>query len=392
MRLFLTLIAALTFTATTMAQTNEYGTSQSYNKFGFNLFAHMPASGNQVISSFSVYSALAMTYAGASTVTAAEMGIMLDADTITEVFFENNKSLIDRILQKKEVEINIANATWLNKDFNLEKDFKKVSEEYFQAKSQQLSFETPESMLESQNIINNWVSKKTKTKIPNLIKDGMLSKDTRLVLTNAIYFKGDWEMPFAEDQTMVDTFFTGPEVMKQTKMMHSGGQFYYYSNDKFSAVSLPYQLGECMMHIVLPNEAMYDSLNSFFTYKDYKEMIDSLQKSNVKMTLPKFSFESENEMSEYLKIMGMPSAFDNAADFSKLTGTKDTRIDKVFHKTIIEVNEKGTEASAATAVVVVRKTTIRMENKEFKANRPFLFFITEAATGTILFMGNVLNP
>lgn len=392
MRLTFTLIGAVALFFSSFAQNAEFKNADAYNQFGFQLYTHFPKFGNQVFSPFSVYTSLAMTYAGAAGTTATEMKNVLNADTSKHIFYSNNKLLIDRILQKKESEINIANAVWINKDFHLEKDFKKTIEDFYSAKTQQVSFETPESILESKNIINNWVSKKTKTKIPTIIDEGVLSKDTRMVLTNAIYFKADWEVSFQEELTAADTFHVNEDRIVMAKTMHGAGQYYYFSNEKFSSVTIPYKQGECLMHFVLPNELIYDSLNTFLKYEDFKMLVENSEKANVKLAIPKFLFNSDIELSEKLIAMGMYDAFNNGADFSEMTGTKDTRIDKVLHKTMIEVNEKGTEASAATAVVIVRKTTIKTENRDFIANRPFLFYVTDTATGTILFMGNVNIP
>ena len=240
--------------------------------------------------------------------------------------------------------------------------------------------------------INNWVSEQTKDKIKNLIPEGVLDSDTRMALVNAIYFKGDWLHPFDADSTRDASFhlLDGSEVT--VPMMNQDAFIPYAKGDGWQAIELAYQGETAAMDIIIPDEGRFEEVESSLGYETVSAILTSLQPISATLSLPKFKFESEFGLANQLAALGMPDAFDpNKADFSGMSDKNDLYISAVFHKAFVTVDEKGTEAAAATAVIV-GVTSAPMFDVTLTIDRPFIFLIRDIPTGQILFVGRVLNP
>jgi len=238
------------------------------------------------------------------------------------------------------------------------------------------------------------VEKKTNNKIKNLIAKGVLDSMTRLVLTNAIYFKGNWHSQFQEDRTRPAPFtlLNGDRV--EVPMMNQTAEFGYMETEDFQALELPYVDNELSMIILLPKQT--DGLTKFeqtLTLENLSQWLSKLHKREVIVSIPKFKMTSQFSLASVLKSMGMADAFNQAkADFSGMNGKKDLFISAVIHKAYVDVNEEGTEAAAATAVTM-RLTSIGPDQTPvFRADHPFLFLIRDNHSGSILFIGRVMNP
>jgi serpin B len=238
--------------------------------------------------------------------------------------------------------------------------------------------------------VNTWVEEQTNGKIKDLIPKGAIDQYTRLVLTNAIYFKGNWVKQFDEEDTVERDFKVNPEKTVRVPMMSMTGEtfnFTYYEN--LEVLELPYQGEDLSMLILLPREGALDSLEASLTLENLTKWRGDLYEGEMDIYIPKFKFETKYDMGKTLEDMGMPAAFDpKEADFSGMDGTKDLYIQHVFHQCFVEVNEKGTVAAAATAVVI----GVECATPTFYADHPFLFLIQERESGNILFMGRVTDP
>ncbi len=344
---------------------------------------------NVFFSPVGIFSALTMTYEGARGDTASQMqeALFIPADDDSRQL--HYKQFYDRINQKeKSYDLSIANALWVQEDYPIKKSYVDEVKDYYGAEAVNLDFETATESSRLQ--INNWVEKKTQDRIKDLIKPGLISYDTKLVITNAIYFKADWKLRFEEEGTREEEFTIGTGRTKKVDMMSIFGEsFMYHEDDLGQLIKLEYEGEDVEMMIYLPqdNDQEVDLSSIFDREKNLKE-----QKVNV--YLPSFRFEKEYEMKPTLKKLGMVDAFDDlAADFSGITGDRDLYISNVIHKAFVDVNEEGTEATAATAVI--SRPTAMLDTKPlpiFRADRPFIFFIKEKESDTILFMGKVNDP
>jgi serpin B len=285
--------------------------------------------------------------------------------------------------------LNIVNAIWGQEDYRFLSEFLDVLAENYGAGLRALDFvNAPE---ESRITINDWVSEQTEGRIEDLIPEGAIDALTRLVLTNAIYFNAAWQFPFNEDATTDGPFYLldGGEVI--VPMMTQTESFGYTKGDDYQAVELPYDGQELSMIILLPSDGQFENFESSMVYQRVTEIISSLAGQQVNLTIPKFEFESEFSLKKALTTMGMPVAFSADADFSGMTGNRDLAIDDILHKAFVSVDEAGTEAAAATAVIMTL-TAVPAPPVVVTVDRPFIFLIRDIETGTILFIGRVVNP
>ena len=287
--------------------------------------------------------------------------------------------------------MNIANSIWGQQDFHFEEDFLDTLALNYGAGLRLLDYiQAPE---ESRQTINKWVSDQTQEKIQDLIPEGAVTSDTRLVLSNAIYFKATWMEPFEESLTENGIFYglDGEESEVPLMSLGSDSSFPYYQGEGYQAIALPYLGGQVSMLVLIPDEGTFDQFEGDFSKVLLDQVISEMQYSSVRLVFPKFEFETEISLAKTLAAMGMPEAFSGAADFSGMTGDKDLFISDVFHKAYVGVDEKGTEAAAATAVMM-RLTSAPENPIELTVDRPFLFAIRDHQTNSILFMGRVVSP
>jgi serpin B len=367
--------------------------------FAFELYQELKEKeGNLFYSPYSISLALAMTYAGASGETAEQMAatlqFLLDQNRLHPAFNWLDAELAKRGegAEGKDGEgfrLNIVNAIWGQKDYTFLSTFLDVLAENYGAGLRILDFMTePE---ESRVTINDWVSNQTEGRIEDLIPPGAIDALTRLVLTNAIYFNAAWKYPFNENITADGSFYLldGGQVivpmMQQTKL------FGYTEGEGYQAVQLLYDGNELSMVILLPASGNFAAFEEGLQAQQVSDIINDLRYPEVSLTMPKFEFESEFSLKDTLTEMGMPIAFSGAADFSGMTGNRELFISGVVHKAFVSVDEAGTEAAAATAVILPSSGPPEPP-AEVTIDHPFIFLIRDIKTGAIIFVGRVLNP
>jgi len=364
--------------------------------FGFDLYQKLKKQkGNLFFSPYSISTALAMTYAGATGQTKKEMADVLHFSLEEELLHSSLSTLqseLNAIQNKGHVKLSIANSLWMQEGAHFLNTFLDLTKKYYGAGINFVDFVRQTET--ARKTINTWVEKETQGKIKELIKKGILTPLTKLVLSNAIYFKGNWQSQFDKKRTMDANFYILPDKAIKVPIMSQKSKFKFNDFGNFSAIELPYEGNDLSMIVFLPKEV--DGLTELernLTDDNVRNWINkllSLSKREIVVSLPRFTTTCEFELSEVLSDMGMPSAFSlPPADFSKITGRKDLFISNVIHKAFIDVNEEGTEAAAATAVIIKKGLS---KTLTFRADHPFVFLIYENKTGSILFIGRIVDP
>lgn len=364
------------------------------NDFGFRLYAELAKEkGNLFFSPYSISNALAMTYAGARSTTAEQMKTALhllqEPAVLHPAFREINEALLGKD-PKRPFELRVANRLFGQMDYGFLPEFLKIGAKYYGGGLQEVDFVGDTEG--SRRLINKWVEDQTNGRIQDLIQKGMLTVDSRLVLTNAIYFKASWLHVFPEKNTKPGDFILEGGKTTQVPMMRSNIRTGYYMGEGVQALEMPYGFGELSMVVLMPEkDEPFARWEKKLTQANLKRWIGKLGDHLVDVHFPKFKFASEFTLNTTLAEMGMRDAFNpTKADFSGMSSREKLFISFVVHKAFVDVNEKGTEAAAATAVGI--GTTSVPRPATFHANRPFVFLIQERETGSILFMGRVSNP
>jgi serpin B len=367
---------------------------QGNTEFALSLYAQLSSqAGNLFFSPLSLSTALAMTYVGARGQTAAQMATVLhfpsDQQRLHPVFATLSKDLHAES-ETQGYQLHMANALWGQKGSRFREDFLLTTKTYYGAGLNEVDFRTAAE--EARKTINAWVEQQTKDKIKDLIPLGALDELTRLVLTNAIYFKGDWVSPFMKPLTKEENFKVAADRQITVPLMHQTGFFNYCEGDTFQALELPYVGGKLSMVVLLPKkEDKLAELEQSLTVQNLSKWLSQLRRREVIVTLPKFKVTAEFILNEVLSTMGMPLAFSAAADFSGVSEEEALYLSAVIHKAYVDVNEEGTEAAAATAVVAVA-VSARRPPAVFRADHPFVFLIQDTSTGSILFLGRMVQP
>lgn len=370
------------------------------NAFAFDSYQEIKGDENLFFSPYSISLALAMTYAGACGDTAQQMAGTLHYTLPQEQLHPALNSLDIELSQRgqgakgkddKGFRLNIVNAIWGQKGYAFLQEFLDTLAENYGAGIRTLDFiNAPEP---SRITINDWVSDQTEGRIKDLIPKGAIDAMTRLVLTNAIYFNAAWQYPFEKDATSDGSFhlLNGGEVT--VPMMHQTKSFSYTEGDDYQAVELPYDGRELSMLIILPKTGKFKAVEGSLDAKKVDGIIGSLGYKKIALTMPKFEFTSDFSLKKTLTALGMPVAFTETADFSGMDGRRDLFISDVIHKAFVSVDESGTEAAAATAVIMATTSAPMPEEIiNVTVDRPFIFLIRDIQTGTILFLGHVTNP
>lgn len=365
------------------------------NDFALELYGKLKeAKGNIFFSPHSISTALAMTYAGARKDTASQMADVLHFTLDNQELHPAFGKLLDAlnaIQVKGDIQLHAANSLWPQQGYPLLKEYLDLVKKHYGVTITPQDYKRAAE--QARQTINRWVEEKTKERIKNLIQPGVLSALTRLVLVNAIYFKGNWASQFDEKGTRDDTFFLLSGQTVQTPMMTQEQEFDYGEHEHVQILELPYQGGDLSMLVFLPKEKQgLPDLEQNLTPDNLKRWTTNLKKRKMRVFLPKFKMTSEFRLDETLAAMGMGDAFDpNKADFSGMDGRPHWLfIGAVLHKAFVEVNEEGTEAAAATAVVF--RITMAAPSPVFRADHPFIFLIRENKTNAILFLGRILDP
>jgi len=360
-------------------------------EFSFKIFRELVTEDkdeNIFISPHSISTALAMTYNGAEGETKKEMAEALEFKGISlEDLNQGFKDLMAGIQNADdEIELNIANSIWLREGFDCKEDFLDRNREYFSSEVEEIDFSSPDAP----GIINSWIEDATEGKIEKMIDE--ISLDVVMYLINAIYFKGDWTYEFDEDATEEKDFYLLDGSIKKVPMMAQSEEFSYFEGDNFSSVRLPYGEEKIAMYVILPDKGVNpDTGISSLNAEKWNEYTESFYRKEVSILMPKFKMEYGIKLlNDTLTSLGMGIAFSQMADFSGIN--PDVFISRVLHKAVIEVNEKGSEAAAVTVVEVAETAMMIEDIVEFTVNRPFIFVISDDRTGSILFMGKVVNP
>lgn len=364
---------------------------QISNDFSFELYRELAKQeDNFLFSPYSISAALAMMYAGADGETATEMeevlGFWAQQDTFHAAFANLNSILV----QERAAQLEVANCLWAAKGFRFEKAYLAIVKSFYEAGIQSVDFTKDVNRIRAE--INKWVEEQTRERIKNLIPQGVISPKTRSVLVNAIYFKDKWQKEFEPQATYTETFFVENNPPGSVEMMTQTLHLPYFENALYQLVAMPYSDENLEMVIILPKAK--DGLQSVEKILPDEQLpLNRLQTKEIELYIPQFKIESMFSLKESLKAIGMHRSFSDRADFSKMSSPL-LKIDAIVHKTFIEVGEKGTEAAAATAVMT--KETAAMEEETqtilFKADHPFLFFIYEQESQSILFIGRFVRP
>ncbi len=371
------------------------------NRFALELYAGLlqdpealRQGGNVFFSPYSISTALAMTYAGARGETAKQMAKTLRFTLGQQQLHRAFGSHIRRLNEqgkKGNYELAVANALWGQTGYTFLDSFLRLLERTYGAGLKEVDFAgaTEQARL----TINKWVEDKTKERIRDLIRPGVLNELTTLVLTNAIYFKGDWLSKFDEDNTRARPFHISSDRSINVPMMYQSQKFNYADRENLQILELPYKGGDLSMIVLLPKQVDgISNLERSLTVEKLKLWLKALRSRKVNVFLPKFKLTwGAYDLTRLLGRMGMKDAFSlPPADFSGITGKKDLFISNVVHKAFVAVDEEGTEAAAATAVAF-RKLAV-VDVPVFRADHPFVFMIRDNQSGAILFMGRVVNP
>jgi serpin B len=392
-------------TAPSLADADYSAFISHINKFGLDL-GQQVASGdlkqtNLIYSPLSATLALAMTYAGAKGETAAEMKTVL-GDTFADGVFHiaNNRltrELASRVTSRPDssgavhkIELNIADAIFLDRSVTLESPFLDVLSRNYDTGVSRLDF--IHAAEPARTMINTWVEEQTKDKIQDLLPSGSITDATRLVLVNALYFYGSWLTPFTHSATSDAAFKALAGTSVQVPTMHSELNLAYRAAEKFELAELPYEGSQLRMTIVLPAQGQFEAVRSQVSAAWLEQTVTGLQPTRLAVSLPKFKMTVGSfSLTEGLKAAGMNRLFSDNADLSGIATGLQLSVSDVFQKAFIAVDENGTEAAAATAVII-GTTSVQLDPpKPFIVDRPFLFFIRDA-NGAVLFSGHVVDP
>ncbi|HUA66508.1 MAG TPA: serpin family protein [Alphaproteobacteria bacterium] len=377
---------------------------EANNAFAIDLYQKLrDTGGNLFFSPYSISSALAMTYAGAEGQTKTEMAKVLHFDfrnADIPVAFQNLNGRVRQVQRWTRIKLITANSLWCQQNYPMALGYLKLIHNSYDGDTKSADFITAPDI--ARNGINSWVARKTGGKIQNLVGPGALSSSTRLVLCNAIYFKGKWQTQFKASETKPAPFYVSTNQTVTVPMMFQESEFKVIRSDDelVDLLELPYVGGDLSMIVILP-VMDFDSGEFHPPLSDVEEkltaqtlrfwlaQLDEGHKHKADVYIPRFTTVKDLDLSDQLKSLGMALAFDkNRANFSGMTGTNDLYLSDVCHKAFVEVNESGTEAAAASWALV--KT--RSMAEQFIANRPFIFLIRDNATGAILFLGRIVDP
>jgi len=400
--LILTLLTSLLAAAPTRAQNMDLATLVEGNtQFALDLYGQLAQKpGNKFFSPYSISTALGMTYAGARGQTAKEMAhtlhFALENDRLHPAFGE----LIHQLQgpnKKREFQLTTANSLWGNNtDLKLNAQFLRITQTDYESGFYLVDFINDAEG--SRKKINGWVEDKTKDKIKDLLLPGVIKNNTRLVLVNAIFFKGAWLEQFSKKQTRLEEFTIPGSPAVKVPTMNQELFAKHLSNEEFQLAQLPYKDNEVSMVILVPKKAdVLAELEKKLSPKMLQQALAQAKMTNLHVSLPKFKMTEEFSLGDNLIALGMKDAFRvRIADFTgmeeKVSREDSLYISKVLHKAFVDVNEEGTEAAAATAVIMIRPTSAPPPPVAFKADRPFLFLVRHNVTGSILFMGRVNDP
>ncbi len=365
------------------------------NSFGLDVYRHLcREKGNQFLSPLSLTIALAMTLEGARGETAAAMRQVLKLsvdDSVRQRGFAQIRELINQPGRKSQ--LRLANAVWVQKDFPVLKNYLEIITRFYDGRASNVDFINQRE--EARKMINQWTEEKTAGKIRDLIPPGVIDHLTRLILTNAIYFRGLWLLPFNAELTRPEKFYLSEDEEIEVPMMRFLGdraRFPYMENEDLQMLEMFYEGQDLSMLLLLPRKKDISSLESKLSLETLEGWKRELKEERVDVYLPRFKIETKYFLKDKLEAMDMAVAFTPQANFSGINGRKDLFIQQVIHQAFIEVNEEGTEAAAASGVLIGRTAYIPEKKFIFRADHPFIFLIQEKSSGAVLFLGRLYDP
>ena len=374
------------------------------NQFALDFYGQLgKKDGNLFFSPYCINKTLAMVYAGARGETEKEMAAALHFTLgqgrqhrafrdVRSLLNSGQGSLVNPLKKTKEPELFVATALWGARGVGFDRDFLGVMRDCYGAPLQQVDFADSEG---ARNRINGWVEEQTRKKIQNLLQSGSIDASTRLVLASAIYFKGDWTHPFHKSDTSEESFWIAPDRKVPAKLMHQLDTFGYFEDEECQALRMNYEGKKHALVVFLPKKKNdLPELEKKLNAKRIADVTNRFKDQTVDVTLPKFKLTGSFELKDALSALGMRSAFGCRADFRGMTESREPLvIGTAVHKAFVDVNEEGTEAAAATAVVMaLGAASPRTHTPVFRADHPFIFTICDVRTGLILFLGRVEQP
>lgn len=400
--ILLVILTLLVSTQVTSAQDTPDFTPlvEGNNAFAFDLYQQIAADSedNILYSPYSISLALAMTYAGARGETEQQMQdtlhFALPQSELHPMFGDLNNTLNSRAeefaaYEVEALHLNIANALWGEQTLPFYPDFTQTLEQNYAAALRLVDFINAAE--DARVMVNDWVADETEDRIQDLVPQGVITPDTRLVLANAIYFQAGWMNTFDEAFTRDDTFNLLDGTQVTVPMMNLQENFLYTAGDGYQAIQLPYW-GDMSMLVFLPDAGQFETFEQALSTQTLSDTLGNLTPQDVNLAMPRFEYEFSVGLNDILSALGMPIAFTDDADFSGMADAP-LSISDVLHKAYIKVDESGTEAAAATAVVVgVTSVQVPQEVIALRIDRPFIYVIYDQRTNTLLFMGRVLNP
>ena len=360
------------------------------NAFSFDLYSELKQrTGNLFFSPFSISTCLAMAFAGARGNTAVQMQKVFHFPVQKQRLLSSFKILLDTLLFQRRCEIHVANSLWVKMGYNLIQNYLNVIETNYGTAVFEVNFSSGQTVRQ----INDWVAEQTRGKIKNIM--GPLDPLTRFVLANAIYFKGFWEVQFEERLTKNEPFTLRSGKKVEVPLMYAKDDFYYTEGPNFQMLGMYYRGKKMAMVILLPRTIKdQDEIENTLSRETMEQLFQQLKKQKVKVFVPRFKMTDQISVVGMLKSLGMTEAFTDEADFSDMTEKEDLLIDSIIHKAFVEVNEEGTEAAAVTITTFLGTglPTIPPPIPLFRADHPFILFIRDLKTKSILFMGRLMNP
>lgn len=367
------------------------------NNFACNLYGKLKEDKdnkdkNMLFSPYSISTALSIAYAGADGITKSEMDTILcgENNKITQEQFHYGCSEIIESINKRnhKYTLSVANKLFIQKEFKILPEFKNIIKSNYGAAFDSVDF--IDKKRQTSLYINKWIAEKTDNKINNLVLPDSFTPNTKMIIANAIYFKGKWAKQFEKSSTSKQDFHINKDNNIKVDMMNQTNKFNYMENENLQLLELQYQGDRLSMFIILPKDANnLECIENNFTAATLDKYLSKLKNIKVIVDLPKFKIETQYELNKSLRLMGMHTAFIPGANFSKISKTEDLYISQVIHKAFIEVDEEGTKAAAATKITYSKCAE---NNPKFNANHPFIFFIKDKLTGVILFAGKINNP
>ena len=366
----------------------------SANRFAFNLFKpileDIKGSENIMISPFSISSALSMTLNGAANETfeAMRKALKLEGKTIDQINSTYLKLMTDMVPIDKRVVVEIANSVWIEKKLVVKQPFITDLKKWYIAEARDIDVTDPKAV----DIVNSWIAEKTHDKITDMLDK--LDDGLAMLLINAVYFNGKWRYQFDKKDTRNEAFYVNPSAPKTVPMMHLEENLKVIKKNNLTIAEIPYGQGNYTMVVVLPDENVTGS-EAFKvpTPSIWQEWMDQLAVNThkVELSMPRFKYKYKRNLNDDLINLGMEIAFTGNADFSKISN-QGLMISRVLHQIFIETNEEGTEAAAATIVEMITTSANPSSVDKVTLDRPFIYFIRESTTGTIIFMGRVGDP